>query len=208
MLVNWGTKYLVTISRFKGCCKYIRVSYPRQRMKLSTECGIMWIMKKKNGRPTDWKVEYNELIVKHFTDPVSFDMHFDDKGRPYPILNTKFPTFEGFAYKIGVCVDTLNEWCKPENKGKHTGFSEAYTQAKELQKKFLIESAMVGAANTQFAIFFAKNNLGMKDKMETDLTSNGQTINVMTFGNADPLAKAIEKGEKKYKTTIDDLKAL
>jgi len=161
---------------------------------------------KPTGQPTAWEPRFNDQIVDWFNKEPSFAIHFDKNGRPYPLLDSKFPTFEGFAFEIGVNGDTLVEWAKKENEEKYPGYAAAYTRAHELQKKFLIESAMTGAANTQFAIFFAKNNLGMKDKIESDITSNGNTINVMTFGADDPLAKAIAKGERKDRVAIEDLK--
>lgn len=133
-------------------------------------CGI--------GAPTAWKPEYNEEIVKHFqVDEVS-SLHYDDKGRPYPIMKNKFPTFEGFAGKIGVSVDTLYEWAKAKHSVesdekciKYPGFSEAFRLAHNKQALYIHEAAMSGAANTTYAIFFAKNNLGMRDT--TDLTNDG-----------------------------------
>ncbi len=147
------------------------------------------------GQPTSWRPEYNEMIVAHF-DKEACDLVFDKNGRPYPVMREKFPTFEAFAHKIKVNTDTLVEWAKKENREKYPGYSAAYARAKEMQKSFLLQATMAGAANSAFAIFFAKNNLGMKDKTESDVTSNGNTVNVLTFGASDPLKTAIENAKK------------
>jgi len=144
------------------------------------------------GQPTKWTPEINDRIIEYF-DVDASELIYDTKGKPYQTMRKLMPTFEGFAHEIDVDGDTLVEWAKPEYKDKYVGYSAAYARAKALQKRFVLQAGMNGAANPQFAIFFAKNNLGMKDKTETDVTSNGNTINVMTFGASDPLATAINK---------------
>ena len=88
-----------------------------------------------------------------------------------------------FAHKIGVCHDTLLEWCK-----RHPEFSEAYTCAKELQKQHLIECGLLGLFNSKFAIFTAKNITDMRDKQEIEHDIKGLSlvdINAQMMGGKD-----------------------
>jgi len=127
-------------------------------------------MADKAGRPTLYKQEYCEQIIKYFdVEPVSIERkktYYSDgtlKTDDVVVLPALFPTFQGFANEIGVNVDTLHEW-----KEKHEEFSEAYTHAKELQEKIWLVNGMGGLYNAQFAQFFGKNCLGYKDKQEVE----------------------------------------
>lgn len=131
---------------------------------------------KENGRPTSWKPEYNDMIIEFFEVEATKEIEIITTGKndyekiEYKEVPNTMPTFQRFAHNIGVSVDTLHEWKKPENRGKYPGFSEAYKRAKQLQEDFWVENGMKGLHNAAFAIFWAKNNLGYKDKTEVDQT--------------------------------------
>ncbi|MFR1671625.1 MAG: hypothetical protein ACLSWI_01620 [Candidatus Gastranaerophilaceae bacterium] len=90
------------------------------------------------------------------------------------------PTFEKFAVNIGVCVDTLNEWCKV-----HKEFSEAYKKCKNLQKDMLNDLALRGFYNPTYTIFVAKNITDMRDKQEIH---NSGSSNIVVNLNRKPVA--------------------
>ena len=121
------------------------------------------------GRPTKWKPEYNEMIVKWF----DVEPYRESNDKMVPI---KPPTLYGFAASIGVSDDTLHEWAKPENEAKYAGFSAAYECARKKHQELIVQGALAGAYNSPFSIFYAKNVFGMKDKTETDLTTKGESI--------------------------------
>ena len=123
------------------------------------------------GRPTSWKPEYNDMIIEFFDveETKVLEIVAGEKVVLKEVPN-KMPTFQKFAHKIGVDVDTLKEWKKPENKAKYPGFSASYRKAKELQENFWIQNGLKGLHNPAFSIFWAKNNLGYKDKSEIDQT--------------------------------------
>lgn len=130
----------------------------------------------KNGRPTKWKPKYNKDIIKWFDKELTKKVikTNPNNGNPYEVdVMNDFPTFQGFAHSIGVCMDTLNEWQKPSNTDKHPGFSASYKKAKALQERFWAENGLAGRLNTPFAIFWAKNNLGYKDKVENEVKVDG-----------------------------------
>lgn len=137
--------------------------------------------KNKGGRPTKYDPKFCVMIIRHFSIKPFFRKelkHYDKNGdyrwSDYKTMSNAMPTFLGFATKIGVDDDTLENWAKEENKDKYPGFFGAYIRAKVLQKNFLIENGLNGSFNPQFAIFVAKNITDMKDKQELDTKHSGE----------------------------------
>lgn len=173
------------------------------------------------GRPTDFKPEYTQELVKFFdiepykqviteeSKEYTKDGDVRKESNKYRFLPNRMPTLYRFARKIKVDYTTVWRWANGgeitaiENKidkaiqdGKATPddikhlqdlklFCNAYNEAKELQKDFIINIGLAGAAPAPFAIFTAKNVTDMRDKVETDITSGGKVIqsNVITFAN-------------------------
>lgn len=120
-------------------------------------------------RPTKYKEEYCQKIYDFFNIPHTIEKEvkfYDKEGNERKKIEEAaniLPTFEKFAVSIGVCVDTLNEWCKV-----HEEFSEAYKKCKNLQKDMLIDLAMRGFYNPTYSIFVAKNITDMSDRHVVD----------------------------------------
>lgn len=151
------------------------------------------------GRPTKFKSEYTEELIKFFDiEPYkqivteSSKEYFAD-GRQkkesvkYRMIPNKMPTLFGFSRKIGVNYSTVWRWSSSGeveeiqkkidlaiSRGETNvedftsakdlmSFCNAYKEAKELQKEFLISVGLSGAANAPFAIFTAKNVTDMRD---------------------------------------------
>lgn len=137
-------------------------------------------MKKTVGRPTKYKPEYCEQLIKFFsvkpyiTKKVTTTGKNDYKKESYQMVPNALPRFDRFAARIGVNGDTLVEWAKavyPEGhklagKLKYPEFSAAYTRAHELQKWFLVENGLTGLYNPRFAIFTATNITDMREKIQ------------------------------------------
>lgn len=141
--------------------------------------------KNKVGAPTKYKEEYCEEVIEYFRVPptiVDYKIEYYQNGNvksKIPLIRgNEFPTFQGFADKIGVNYDTLKEWCKV-----HEEFSEAYMRAKQLQEKIWLTNGMNNLYNAQFAQFFGKNCLGYKDKQEVE--QSGDVKNTITIKMAD-----------------------
>ena len=139
------------------------------------------------GRPTKYKKEYAELMVKFFC------IEATEKVKQTIITKSgikeiekkegvSLPTIEGFATKIGVCAETIVEWVRV-----HPEFSAAYKKAKSAQKGILIENALAGRYQEGFSKFFAINCCGMVDKSERALSNpDGSLRNiVVTFVEPD-----------------------
>lgn len=125
------------------------------------------------GRPTKYKVEYCQQLIGFFDIDPFIDVpleHFDKDGNlkwtDYKRVANRMPTVRGFCKSIQITPDTFYRWVK-----EHKAFSDAFTQAKDLQKWFLIENGLNGCYNPAFAIFTAKNITDMRDKTETEVTA-------------------------------------
>lgn len=153
--------------------------------------------KNKGGRPTKFKPEFAEKLVKFF-DIEPFIKELSEWSKEYykeggikkesekfRLTPNKMPTLYRFAKSIKVDYSTVYRWAE---KGEWTDdlesgeqppiefqeFCNAYKEAKELQKEFLINLGLAGAAPSPFAIFTAKNVTDMRDKTEVDavITAN------------------------------------
>ena len=122
------------------------------------------------GQPTKYKPEYCQQLIDHFSiEPlkiVAEQKIIGPEGGKYVSrrLPQRFPWFEGFARKIGVHRNTLKNWC-----AEHPEFAEAYDTAKDLQREFIVDVALSGAAPPSFAIFTMKNVCGWRDERDLKL---------------------------------------
>lgn len=126
------------------------------------------------GRPTKYRKTYAQDLIEFFDHPCKVE------GKPIT-----FPTLQRFARTIGVCVDTLHEWAKV-----HEEFSDALTQAKEMQEAILLENAMDGAYNAQFAKFYAANAYGSRyrERQDVDLKTQASiTFKIDAPGNIEDI---------------------
>lgn len=145
-----------------------------------------------SGRPSKFKPEYIQLILEYFdVEPYKKEImetseeYFQSgvlkkKSEKTRLIPNKLPTLFGFARTIGVAYKTVWSWAFEKEEEKLTddlkAFRNAYNEAKEMQKEFIISIGLSGAANAPFAIFTAKNVTDMRDKVETDITSKGESI--------------------------------
>ena len=155
------------------------------------------IVKHAGGRPTKYQEEYCEKIIKFFSKkPYKKVLIGQDKivlinektkkkkvvyRNKYKYEPLDFPTIEGFAGKIGVCVDTLWEWSNgKDDQGKliHPEFSESYKKAQELQKNLWQVASLYGLYNPAFTIFLGKNVFNWHDKQDIDHTTQGEKLTV------------------------------
>lgn len=132
----------------------------------------------KAGRPTKYKPEYCQKLIEFFDVEPYEDKPLEHYGKDgevkwtdYKRMANRLPTLRNFAKEIGVSFDTVYEWVK-----QHPAFSDAFTQAKDLQKWFLIENGLNGCYNPAFAIFTAKNITDMRDLSNVDHTTKGEKI--------------------------------
>jgi len=141
--------------------------------------------KVKMGRPT----KYYKGIIKEMIDYFNVEPHYEtpvtitrkdgtveEKVETFP---SDLPTLAGFSAKNNLTRETLHDWATKKDKNgklRYPSFSYAYKQCKAFQEHILVTNAMRGDYNASFAIFTAKNVLGWRDKLDTDITSGGDKI--------------------------------
>lgn len=131
------------------------------------------------GQPTKYKPEYCQQLIDYFSiEPLEIIREqeiTDTEGGKYISrrLPQRFPWFEGFARKIGVHRNTLKNWC-----AEHPEFAEAYDTAKDLQREFIVDVALSGAAPASFAIFTMKNVCGWRDERDLKLKKAKEEGNI------------------------------
>jgi hypothetical protein len=146
---------------------------------------------------------YADQLIQYFDTPPNKEVMVVTTGRndyskeEPKLFANPLPSLMKFAKSIGVETHSLERWATKRYKDKDPKidpklwgklrfpkFATAYTRAKELQKFFIIENGLNGLYNPQFAIFVAKNITDMKDKTETDLTTNGKDLPIPLLGGS------------------------
>jgi hypothetical protein len=148
------------------------------------------------GAPTKFKPEYIQAIIEFF-DVEPYRVETTEKSTEYfsdgrvkketektRLIPNKMPTLFGFSRSIGVAYTTVYRWAEKGDStdDKFSEFRNAYKDAKELQKEFIISVGMAGAAPAPFAIFTAKNVTDMRDKQEIDHGGNLK-IQIVDYSN-------------------------
>lgn len=125
------------------------------------------------GRPSKYNSRLCEEVIKyfdiepHFETPVTTTYKDGTTKEEIKLIPSDLPTLAGFAVKIGVHRDTIDQWRKD-----HKEFSDAIKKAKECQENILVTNGLQGLYAQPFAIMASKNILNWRDKQ--DMTSDGQ----------------------------------
>ena len=154
--------------------------------------------KNDTGRPTKYKPEYCEDIVRYFEKcqaEILVDVKFFqpnknatistilnplneeetvDAGNVKEIVQKlvmqRFPTMVRYALSIDSDEDTFLDWDK-----LYKDFLGARRKCKQIQEAILIENWLQGTYNSQFAMFLLKNNHWYKDRQ--DISAENININ-------------------------------
>ena len=124
--------------------------------------------KKERGRPSKYKPEYCQEIIKYFDVPffedklVSTTTGKNDFSKDeYKEIATPPRFLSAFARSIGVNTDSLHEWAKV-----HKDFSVALKCAKEIQHEHFVTCGLKGLFNASAYIFSMKNMHDWRDQTE------------------------------------------
>ncbi|MBQ8971992.1 MAG: hypothetical protein IJ074_02790 [Clostridia bacterium] len=112
----------------------------------------------------EYRPEYCERLVRYFSAPAYrewTDTVWHSNGetrqeRPLRLPNP-LPTFEGFAGEIGATTALMRAWAIA-----HPEFAYACERAKDAQRDFLLQNALLGLYHTAFARFVAELVCGME----------------------------------------------
>jgi hypothetical protein len=130
------------------------------------------------GAPTKYKKEYAQQLIDYFKAGIKAYERVElpnGEGRTRTeVVPVEFPTFQEFSVmRCNVSFETLCTWAKEKKVCgglKFPEFSEAYSQARDLQAAILTKGSMVGAYEGKFAGLAAKNLIGWADKLESTVT--------------------------------------
>lgn len=133
------------------------------------------------GRPTEYRAEYCDEMIRFFDIPVQSVVESEEpdgngglRTVKRVVINT-FPTITRFASKLGVTRQTLHEWATithADGTLKYPEFAYAYARAKDFQDALLVEGGLSGCYEGRFATLAAKNLIGWKDQVETKTEVN------------------------------------
>lgn len=142
------------------------------------------------GRPSLYDPKYCEEIIEYFSVPPYTEkmVKVVSQGNILEVPKEEasdFPSFAGFASKIGVDRFTLRTWCDA-----HREFSAAYKKAKELQENWMLTNGNKGLVNTAFGIFTAKNVLGYRDRPEEEVVQQQSSEKISI--DSETLTKLLE----------------
>ena len=139
------------------------------------------LKKRKVGRPSKYNPKFCQELVDFFDIEPYEDIkipHYskdgtkDKKGKSvvvwedYKRMANKLPTLRDFAKKIKVHVSNIYEWLNENSSVFHSEFRDAFTQAKDIRKDFLIQNGLMGLYPPMSFKFVAVNLTDMRDKTE------------------------------------------
>lgn len=103
-------------------------------------------------------------------------------------IHTLLPTIEGLAIALHISRDTVYEWEK-ENKD----FSDIVNQLRADQGQKLIQNALLGKYNATIAKLILSGKHGYVEKTETDVTTNGESLNKVNKLSDDELKERLKE---------------
>ncbi len=136
------------------------------------------------GAPSSYRPEYAQQLIDFFDHEyltVIFEEKFYDsdakevgalKQRTPEIIKNRLPTFDSFAWLIGVHPNKLVHWVRAtDGNGKpaHPEFLVAYARARTKQRDILIQNGLNGVYNPAFAMMLLKANHGMAEASDPDV---------------------------------------
>lgn len=142
--------------------------------------------KKKNngGRPSKYSKRYCQKLITFFDIEPYEDIelphyHLDGKTikwKDYKRMARKLPTLRDFAKSISICVATVYNWIDESHSSFHKEFLDAFTQAQDIRKWFIVQNGLQGLYNPVAFKFVAINVTDMKDKQEFEHSGEVQLL--------------------------------
>lgn len=109
-----------------------------------------------------YQASYCKEMLEFFKDFIVVDS-INHVGKK--IQQRRLPTFEEYAYRIGVTVRTLENW-----KAKYPKFADAYEECLTRQKNLLIQAGLTESFNPTFVKFTLSAVHGLKEKSDVSVS--------------------------------------
>lgn len=143
-------------------------------------------MKHAGGRPSVYTPELVDIARGYVDECVDEVEHFEsESGKHWETIRVKLPTVEGLARRLKVSRETVYAW-----KEEHPEFSDILDDLKVEQADRLLNRGLSGEYNPTIAKMMLSSKHGYVEKSATDVTTNGESLNLA----ADP-AKSLEYAE-------------
>lgn len=85
------------------------------------------------------------------------------------ILPGELPSLSAWGNEHDISPQLISDW-----QNRHPAFREACTRAKAIGAELLSDRALTGQYNAQYAVFYAKNAFGWKDRTEVETVSRAE----------------------------------
>ncbi len=115
----------------------------------------------------------------------------------------KPPTISGLCVVLGCHRSVFHDWEKNIKNQYPPWIVHLLRQAKSICHNWIEENALQGKANAAFSIFVLKNSYGYVDKVETDITSNGENVTTQPITINMPNTKSVSSSENAIRTIKD-----
>lgn len=109
-------------------------------------------------------------------------------------IHTLLPTIEGLAIALHISRDTVYEWEKENDE-----FSDIVAQLRADQGQKLIQNALLGKYNATIAKLILSGKHGYVEKTETDVTTNGESLNKLKDFSDEELQARIDEQLRRQK---------
>lgn len=122
---------------------------------------------------------YARAIDDYFKLKDAFREVADQKDK-IQLIPSLIPTMGRFAIENNISRRTLLRWYDEkgeDGKKRYPEYCEAYEQAKECQRIYMIEAGVVGALNPGFSTLLMKNAHNWKDKIESKVDMTLENFN-------------------------------
>lgn len=103
-------------------------------------------------------------------------------------IHTLLPTIEGLAIALHISRETVYAWEKENNE-----FSDIVAQLRADQGQKLIQNALLGKYNATIAKLILSGKHGYVEKTETDVTTNGESLNKVNKLSDDELNERLKE---------------
>lgn len=103
-------------------------------------------------------------------------------------IHTLLPTIEGLAIALHISRETVYAWEKENEE-----FSDIVAQLRADQGQKLIQNALLGKYNATIAKLILSGKHGYVEKTETDVTTNGESLNKVNKLSDDELNERLKE---------------